>query len=305
MIASAHVDGTEDPDVKIAGHTMGTPSRTPEEAIELFARVGIQGIELIMQDDYKGAIPTTVTTTTLRQIRKRAADQGVEIAFLTPYITALNSLDEATYRAQLDLLKRAVEVAAELEAPGLRVYGGKEVSPSEWCPHFDRLVAGLRIGGEVARQARVRLAVENHQTTMTVSAKATMEVIRAVNLPNVGVLYDQANLSHMHQEDFAEALELQRGRIVHVHVKDFVKKPGRERSSGGGVAFMPAEGRSIITAVLGEGITPWRQIIPALRATGYDGWLSLELEKRWYPDELPSEEEAFRRSVAFLKGLLS
>jgi hypothetical protein len=137
-----------------------------------------------------------------------------------------------------------------------------------------------------------------------VSATATMEVIRAVNLPNVGVLYDQANLSHMQQEDFAEALDLQRGRIVHVHVKDYVRKPGRAHSTSDDVAWMPAEGRAIITKVVGEGGVPWSQIIPALKATGYDGWLSLELEKRWYPDELPSEEEAFRRSAAFLKGLL-
>lgn len=291
--------------MKIAGHTMGTPSRTPEEAIELFARVGIQGIELIMQDDYKSAIPTTVAAASLREIRKRAADLGVEIAFLTPYITALNSLDEATYRAQLDLLGRAVEVAAELGAPGLRVYGGKEVPEADWQPHFRRLVDGLRLGGEMARAAGVKLAVENHQTTMTVSARRTMEVVRAVGLTTVGVLYDQANLSHMHQEEFAEALEVQQGHIVHVHVKDFVKKPGRERSTSDTVAFMPAEGRAIVTRVVGEGIVPWEQILPALRATGYDGWLSLELEKRWYPDELPSEEEAFRRSAAFLRGLLA
>lgn len=291
--------------MKIAGHTMGTPSRTPAEALELFARIGIQGIELIMQDDYKSAVPTTVSATALREIRKRASDLGVEIAFLTPYITALNSLDDATYRAQVDLLRRAVDAAAELGAPGLRVYGGKEVPEAAWQPHFNRLVAGLRIGGELAQQAAVKLAVENHQTTMTVSARKTMEVIRAVNLPNVGVLYDQVNLSHMHQEDVPEALELQRGRIIHVHVKDYVKKPGRERSTSNNVAFMPAEGRSIITKVVGAGIVPWARIIPALRATGYDGWLSLELEKRWYPDELPSEEEAFRRSAAFLKGLLA
>jgi sugar phosphate isomerase/epimerase len=30
-----------------------------------------------------------------------------------------------------------------------------------------------------------------------------------------------------------------------------------------------------------QGIVPWAQIISAIRATGYDGWLSLELEKRW------------------------
>ncbi len=284
---------------------MGTPSRTPVEAIELFTRTGIQGIELIMQDDYKCAVPTTVTTPVLREIRQRAADVGMEIAFLTPYITALNSLDGPTYRTQVDLLKRGVDVAVELGAPGLRVYGGKEVPEAEWQPHFERLVAGLRIGGEMARSAGVKLAVENHQTTMTVSARRTMEVVRAVGLGSVGVLYDQANLSHMHQEEFAEALGLQQGHIVHVHVKDFVKKPGRERSTSDTVAFMPSEGRSIITKVVGEGIVPWASIIPALKATGYDGWLSLELEKRWYPDELPSEQEAFRQSAAFLRSLLA
>ena len=40
---------------------MGTPSGTPEEVLELLARVGIPGIELIMQDDYKTAVPTMVT----------------------------------------------------------------------------------------------------------------------------------------------------------------------------------------------------------------------------------------------------
>ncbi|HLG44495.1 MAG TPA: sugar phosphate isomerase/epimerase family protein [Nitrospirales bacterium] len=291
--------------MKIAGHTMGTPSRTPAEAMELFSRTGISGIELIMQDGYRSAVPITVTKAALREIRQRAADLGIQIAFLAPYITALNSLDKTTYRAQVDLLKRAVEVAVELGAPGLRVYGGKEVPEADWQPHFRRLVDGLRLGGEMARAAGVKLAVENHQTTMTVSARETMEVVRAVGLPSVGVLYDQANLSHMHQEEFAEALEVQRGHIVHVHVKDFVKKPGRERSTSDTVAFMPAEGRAIITRVVGEGIVPWGQILPALRSIGYDGWLSLEMEKRWYPDELPPEEEAFRRSAAFLRGLLA
>jgi sugar phosphate isomerase/epimerase len=273
--------------------------------MELFARTGIPGIELIIQDDYRCAVPTMATKPLLREIRQRAADLGMEIAFLAPYVTALNSLDETTHQRQVDLLKRGVEMTSELGASGLRVYGGKEVPEAEWQPHFERLVAGIRVGGEMAQSAGVKLAVENHQTTMTVSARRTMEVVRAVGLPSVGVLYDQANLSHMGQEEFAEALELQRGRIVHVHVKDFVRKPGRERSTSDAVAFMPAEGRSIITKAVGEGIVPWARIIPALRATGYDGWLSLELEKRWYPDELPSEEEAFRRSAAFLRGLLA
>ena len=52
--------------MKIAAHTMGTPSRTPVEAMELFFRTGIRGIELIMQDEYKCAVPTMVTKPVLR-----------------------------------------------------------------------------------------------------------------------------------------------------------------------------------------------------------------------------------------------
>ncbi len=68
----------------------------------------------------------------------------------------------------------------------------------------------------------------------------------------------------------------------------------------GGVAF----GTAVAEMALGLALALAR-IIPELEGTAYDGWLSLELEKRWYPDELPSEEEAFRRSAAFLRGLLT
>lgn len=55
---------------------MGTPSRTPAEALDLFARIGIQGIALIMQDGYKSTVPTTVTISTFREICWRASATG-------------------------------------------------------------------------------------------------------------------------------------------------------------------------------------------------------------------------------------
>jgi sugar phosphate isomerase/epimerase len=54
-----------------------------------------------------------------------------------------------------------------------------------------------------------------------------------------------------------------------------------------------------------QGIVPWAQTSSALKTKGNDGWLSLELEQQRYPDELPSEDQAFHRSAAFLRNLLS
>ena len=106
--------------------------------------------------------------------------------------------------------------------------------------------------------------------TMATSAEMTMAIVRAVDLPNVGVLYDQANLAFMNSEVFEMAIALQGPRIQHVHVKDFYWR-GTER----------------IAAVLGQGIMPWEMIIASLNDLGYEGFYSLEYERRWFPDQLP------------------
>lgn len=39
--------------MRIAGHTIGTPEHTVREAIDLFARLGMEGIEAICHDEYR------------------------------------------------------------------------------------------------------------------------------------------------------------------------------------------------------------------------------------------------------------
>ena len=44
--------------MKLAGHTMGTPEYTLFEAVDLFADMGLDGIEVIVQTDgYPCGIP--------------------------------------------------------------------------------------------------------------------------------------------------------------------------------------------------------------------------------------------------------
>jgi sugar phosphate isomerase/epimerase len=48
--------------MKLAGHTMGTPEYTLQEAIRLFADIGLDGIEIIVANDgYPCAIPQDAT----------------------------------------------------------------------------------------------------------------------------------------------------------------------------------------------------------------------------------------------------
>ena len=51
---------------KIAGHTMGTPEYTVLEAIELMHKIGANGIEIVVQNDYRSGIPCNCDEKTLQ-----------------------------------------------------------------------------------------------------------------------------------------------------------------------------------------------------------------------------------------------
>ena len=102
-----------------------------------------------------------------------------------------------------------------------------------------------------------------------------------------------------------EALRLLEGLIAMVHVKDLVYKEG---ATGGftssKVVTVDESERRVSSRIPGEGIIPWPEILPALAARGFDGWLSLEYERRWYPHDLPPAGEGMRRGFEYLQKLL-
>ena len=271
--------------MKIVGHTMGTPESTVLEAIDLFAGIGLDGIEIICADDYSCGINLATSSAELNCIRQRAADAGLVVAGLVPYAKDMNHPDAGAREQAVADLKGAVDIAVALDCRAIRVFGGHEVPPSEQGTALRWLADALREVGEYAQAADVELNIENHMDTMATSAEMTMAIVRAVDLPNVGVLYDQANLAFMNSEVYEMAIALQGPRIQHVHVKDFYWR-GTER----------------IAAVLGEGIIPWEEIVASVHDLGYDGVYSLEYERRWFPDQLPPPAVGMQQCLEFLRG---
>ena len=271
--------------MKIVGHTMATPESTALEAIDLFAGLGLDGIEIICADDYSCGISLATSTSELNRIQQRAVDAGLVVAGLAPYAKDMNHPDAGARGRAVADLKGAVDIADALECRAMRVFGGHEAPPSEQGRALGWLAESLREVGEYAQAAGVQLNIENHMDTMATSAEMTMAIVRAVDLPNVGVLYDQANLAFMNSEVYEMAIALQGPRIQHVHVKDFYWR-GTER----------------IAAVLGEGVIPWREIVSDLTDMGYTGFYSLEYERRWFPDQLPPPAVGMQQCLDFLRG---
>lgn len=297
---------------EIAGHTMGTPEYTVIEAIDLFSSIGLDGIEIVVQDGYKSGIPVDVSKDELIRIRDHAHTRNIRIICLTPYYADYNSLDDDVRNRSIEGLRKVIGLATVLGAQYIRIYGGNEqsggVSGVPTATHSEkrmRLVQAMRQLGDEARDAGVTLVIENHFNTMTVSAAESAAMLREINHPNVGILYDQANLAFTNKEAYTEAIDLQRGFIKYVHVKDLVFKTDSTEFISSDVSHQKESERNVTTRIVGEGVLEWPRILSLLVAQGYEGWLSLEYERRWHAQDIPDASIGMKQSAQYLRKCIA
>jgi L-ribulose-5-phosphate 3-epimerase len=291
----------------ISGHTLGTPQQSVVDAIRLFAAAGLDAAELIWQDDYRSGIPETGNEAILRDISATSAELGIPVIGLTPYMSAINSLDESARVRDVERFVACIENAARLGAGIVRVYAGA-YTPDQVAERpalWERLVISLQELAPIAEQNGVTLAVENHFNTMTTTARETADLVAAVSRPGVGILYDQANLTFTHSEGFADALQIQKDLIRHVHAKDLVFVDRDRPFSAASVATVASEERAVRSRVLGDGEMDWAGIVAGLVAQGYAGAISLEYEYRWHPQDLLDPLEGFRSGAERLRSYLA
>lgn len=291
--------------MKLAGHTMGTPDLSVEDAVRLFARLGYDGVEVVWQDGYRSAVPETANERELLALRRMADDLGLEICCLTPYMTGLGSQEPGERATDIERFERCIAAAVELGAQRIRVYAGDtRPGDADRAVKRARVVEALRHLGRVAASSGVVLCVENHFNTFALTAAETVELVRDVDSPGVGILYDQANLAFTHGEPWAEAIRLQRDWIRHVQVKDLVFIDPDAPFVARRVDQVADEERTVRSRVVGDGVLDWPAIIVALAAFGYADYLSVEYEYRWHPADLPEPEVGFRRSIEVLRPLV-
>jgi sugar phosphate isomerase/epimerase len=175
-------------------------------------------------------------------------------------------------------VRAMLELAAEWRSPLIRVFGG-DGSP-------DAMAGLLSAVAPDAARLGVGVAVETHDALS--SARALAGVLDRVESPAAGALWDVLHTCRM-GETPEEALACFGDRLLHVHVKDGRSRPGDSAWD---------------LVLLGEGEVPMGRVVRALAGRGYDGWLSVEWEKRWHP-EIAEPEVALPQHAAELRRLLA
>lgn len=258
---------------------------TPRRLAQEVQALGVEGIDFHAR--LLGVPPAQAGAV----IREALADSGLTLSGLS-LGNDFNQADPAAFRAQIDLVKGWLPVAAEVKAPVSRIFGGHIPLAQRSDPQV--LVQGLRriqdALGEVVREAErlgVILALENHGG-LPCTGEEQVSVIRAIHSPNLRATVDVGNYLSGGQEGDAGS-RLAAPYAAYVHLKDFKKVPDASAPFG----------RKLTACVVGEGDVDHAACLKALADSGYNGFVALEYEGT------ESELTGVPRSVAFMNRVMA
>ena len=184
---------------------------------------------------------------------------------------------DPTFRqSEMVKVKQWIEVAEQLDAPLVRVFAGyPEANPAQGGTQsgerWPAMIDSLREVSAYAGQAGIRLGLENHNHgAFTPTVAEFLQVLDEVRSPHLVPLVDTGNFV-----DGWPSVEKALAIASHLHAKFWkVAADGSDEK------------------------VDYARIFPALRATGYDSWVSLE-----YEAEEP-EATGIPRALAYLRRMV-
>lgn len=269
--------------------TLGCPDWSLEEILENLPRYDIRYV------DFRGiGDDLDITLSELFRSKLEAARSGLKKAGLavSGISSGINLCQASQFENNVAEAERTIELARKLDCVNVRMFGHGH------CPN-GLTSAERQEAAKLAREClkrilalpgadRIRWAIETHDAWQKPEEMALL--LEGFPSGRVGVLWDIENYLTCGGGDAGAMIEAFPGRIFNVHVKDSVpsEPPGK-----------------VITVVPGTGDFRDRmpEIIRQLHRSGYDGFLTLEYEKRWQR-EIPGPEKAFPAYVRWMKQVL-
>lgn len=265
--------------MKFAYSSLACPQWTIEEAVEAAVRYGYDAIEWRLAD---GEIITSATPEPVRRrLREVPASHGIAIACLDTSCRMVQPSAQERIKA-IEETQRMIDLAAELGTPFIRVFGGALPEGTTRAALIEPTAEVLRTVGTYGTEHNVTVTIETHDSWS--NSTDVLELLQAVASPAVKVLWDIHHTCRT-GETPTQSVAILGSAIAFVHAKD-----GRPNNT--------PEGWEL--CLLNEGVIPLREACSALKQNGYDGYLSLEWEKKWHP-EIAEPEIALPQAIPWLR----
>jgi sugar phosphate isomerase/epimerase len=220
----------------------------------------------------------------LERVKSTTTGRGIRISSIGSPIGKVPVTDP--FGPHLERFRRALYAADVTEAPYIRVFSFFIPEGQEPGQYREEVIDRMGIMAGEAEDAGVTLVHENEKDIYGDVPSRCLDILAGVGSPALRAAWDAANFVQCGVRPYSDGYASLRPYIEYVHVKDALS---------GSDTVVPA----------GEGEGQWPETLSALRASGFDGFFSLEPHLasagRYSGFSGP---ELFRKAAGAFKGLL-
>ena len=246
----------------------GEESYSILEQIEICAKQGIaKGVETLMLDG-----PTFINNQNMKDVKSALEHNDLTLCSLIPYTFggefikgSLGSSDSNIRRKAIDLVKKCIDLAAQLDCP----YVGQWPGQDGWDYHFEvdyqRMytywVEGMQELADYNPDMKLGLEPKPYEPraySFIDTTPKTMLLINDIDRENVGICLDIGHSMYGH-ENIGEMVALTGKRLFHLHMNDNHNEADWD---------MPFGSVHFIGLV---------ELLYWLKRTGFDGWHSVDI----------------------------
>ena len=267
--------------MKLAFSTLGCPEWTFAQILDNAARMGYSALEIRGIEGQMAAADIEYFKPGRQQTTKRMLkDRGLTMCGFGSSL----SYDAPEKAGEMfDEGKRTVDVCAAMDIPRIRVFGNTIPEGRSISAAADMAAEGITRLCEYAEGTPVEILLEVHGNFNTV--EIMQAVLSRISHPKFGILWDVAHSDRIYGDGWQPFYETVLPKLRHIHIKDHRRVNGETQ-----------------LCRVGEGDIPLKDIVRRVCAEGYNGYFSLEWEKKWHP-ELPSCDTEFPAFPGFMEQI--
>jgi len=254
--------------MKLCFSTLGCHDKTLQQIIVLAQRHSISALEVRgISGEMKNSQIKDFSFNCANETKGLLKRNGIEPLILG---TSCKFHDDETRNKMIENAYDEIVIAKRMGFKAIRVFGNNLTENKAHC--IDEVAKALSQVCQFAKRQGIEVYLEVHGDFNTV--EVLQELIEQMeSLDSFGLIWDVGHTHKMYGKNWSEFYQAMKPYICHVHIKDLLDQN----------LVLPGNGEIEIT-----------EIMKTLLEDGYEGWFSLEWERKWFP-ELPTLDDALKK----------
>lgn len=248
--------------MKYAFMTYSCPDLDLDAVLETAVRYRYDAVEPRLSSGHGHGLEFDTDAAGRREAKQKAERAGVEIGCIA---TSCRFSDPATVESAVEDAHQALDLAADVGASRIRVFGGVIAEGLSREGAVAQVIESMHRVKDHAAERKVAICFETHDDWC--EPTDLVRVMEAVSHPSVRINWDLMHPVFTAGRTMDEAFDILRPWIAHVHVHDCVRQDGER-----------------VMVPIGEGMIDHRRAFELLQSVRYAGLISGEWI-RWKPPE--------------------